>query len=69
MPLWDLQKTTLTEWSLTNGKFVQSVKQNTALGRMGKRVSMARVIVFASSSDASYITGSDLLVNGDWMIT
>ncbi len=62
-------ETPLTEWSLTNEKFVQSIKRNTALGRVGKSEEIAKVIAFAASSDASYMTGSDLLVDGGWMIT
>ncbi len=62
-------ETPLTEWSLTNEKFAQSIKRNTALGRVGTSEEIAKVIAFAASSDASYMTGSDLLVDGGWMIT
>ena len=48
---------------------MQSIKRNTALGRVGTSEEIAKVIAFAASSDASYMTGSDLLVDGGWMIT
>lgn len=62
-------ETPLTEGSLTNERFMQSIKRNTALGRIGTSEEIAKVIAFAASSDASYMTGSDLLVDGGWMIT
>ena len=62
-------ETPLTEWSLKKEKFMQSIKRNTALGRVGTSEEIAKVIAFAASSDASYMTGSDLLVDGGWMIT
>ncbi|MDF2857991.1 MAG: short-chain dehydrogenase [Neobacillus sp.] len=61
-------KTALTEQGLQNDKFVRAIQRNTALKRVGRPDEIANVIVFAASSEASYMTGSDLLVDGGWLI-
>ncbi|MGP4061015.1 SDR family NAD(P)-dependent oxidoreductase [Halobacillus sp. H74] len=60
--------TPLTEEGLRNKKFEEAIQRNTALGRVGKPEEIAQVITFAASKEASYMTGSDLLVDGGWMI-
>jgi 3-oxoacyl-[acyl-carrier protein] reductase len=40
------------------------IKPNVALGRYGKPEEVASVVAFLASSDASYITGSTLTVDG-----
>ncbi|OCA82526.1 MULTISPECIES: SDR family NAD(P)-dependent oxidoreductase [unclassified Bacillus (in: firmicutes)] len=62
-------ETPLTEWSLTNERFVKSIERNTALKRVGTSEEIANVIAFLASSEASYMTGTDVLVDGGWMIT
>ena len=61
-------ETTLTAQGLQNDKFVRAIQRNTALKRVGRPEEIANVIVFAASSEASYMTGSDLLVDGGWLI-
>jgi meso-butanediol dehydrogenase / (S,S)-butanediol dehydrogenase / diacetyl reductase len=61
-------ETALTEQGLQNDKFVRAIQRNTALKRVGRPDEIANVIVFAASSEASYMTGSDLLVDGGWLI-
>jgi meso-butanediol dehydrogenase / (S,S)-butanediol dehydrogenase / diacetyl reductase len=61
-------ETALTEQGLQNDKFVRAIHRNTALKRIGRPEEIANVIVFAASSEASYMTGSDLLVDGGWLI-
>jgi meso-butanediol dehydrogenase / (S,S)-butanediol dehydrogenase / diacetyl reductase len=61
-------ETALTEQGLQNDKFVRAIQRNTALKRIGRPEEIANVIVFAASSEASYMTGSDLLVDGGWLI-
>ncbi|WP_342431830.1 SDR family NAD(P)-dependent oxidoreductase [Neobacillus sp. FSL H8-0543] len=61
-------ETALTEQGLQNDKFVKAIQRNTAIGRVGRPEEIANVIVFAASSEASYMTGSDLLVDGGWLI-
>lgn len=61
-------ETPLTSEGLKNKRFEEAVKRNTALGRVGKPEEIARVICFAASEEASYMTGSDLLVDGGWLI-
>jgi meso-butanediol dehydrogenase / (S,S)-butanediol dehydrogenase / diacetyl reductase len=61
-------ETPLTELGLKNERFVRAIQKNTALKRVGNPEEIASVIAFAASSDASYMTGSDLLVDGGWLI-
>ncbi|MGG3470947.1 glucose 1-dehydrogenase [Neobacillus pocheonensis] len=61
-------ETPLTERGLQNDRFVKAIQRNTALRRVGFPEEIANVIAFASSSEASYMTGTDLLVDGGWLI-
>ncbi|WP_371017229.1 SDR family NAD(P)-dependent oxidoreductase [Pseudalkalibacillus sp. JSM 102089] len=61
-------ETPLTEEGLKNERFEASIKRNTALNRVGQAEEIANVISFAASTEASYMTGSDLLVDGGWLI-
>ncbi|WP_394173930.1 SDR family NAD(P)-dependent oxidoreductase [Guptibacillus hwajinpoensis] len=61
-------ETPLTEAGLKNERFEASIKRNTALNRVGQPNEIANVIAFAASAEASYMTGSDLLVDGGWLI-
>ncbi|CDQ19037.1 3-oxoacyl-[acyl-carrier protein] reductase [Halobacillus karajensis] len=61
-------ETPLTEEGLRNKRFEEAIQKNTALGRIGKPEEIAAVITFAASKEASYMTGSDLLVDGGWLI-
>lgn len=61
-------ETPLTKDGLQNEHFVKAIQRNTALRRIGRAEEIAQVIAFAASSEASYMTGSDLLVDGGWLI-
>lgn len=61
-------ETPLTEKGLQNEKFVKSIERNTALKRVGKASEIANVITFIASDEASYMTGTDILVDGGWLI-
>ncbi|MEH7332475.1 SDR family NAD(P)-dependent oxidoreductase [Neobacillus drentensis] len=61
-------ETPLTERGLQNDRFVKAIQRNTALKRVGIPEEIANVIAFAASSEASYMTGTDLLVDGGWLI-
>jgi meso-butanediol dehydrogenase / (S,S)-butanediol dehydrogenase / diacetyl reductase len=61
-------ETPLTELGLQNEKFVRAIERNTVLRRVGNPEEIANVIAFAASSEASYMTGSDILVDGGWLI-
>ncbi|KZZ85736.1 SDR family NAD(P)-dependent oxidoreductase [Bacillus sp. SJS] len=61
-------ETPLTEEGLQNTQFAAAIEKNTALRRVGKAEEIAHVIAFAASEHASYMTGSDLLVDGGWLI-
>jgi meso-butanediol dehydrogenase/(S,S)-butanediol dehydrogenase/diacetyl reductase len=61
-------ETPLTEQGLQNDKFVEAIKRSTALKRVGRPEEISSVICFAASKEASYMTGSDLLADGGWLI-
>jgi meso-butanediol dehydrogenase / (S,S)-butanediol dehydrogenase / diacetyl reductase len=61
-------ETPLTERGLQNDKFVKAIERNTALQRVGKAEEIANIITFIASSEASYMTGSDVLADGGWLI-
>lgn len=61
-------ETPLTEQGMKNEQFVQAIRRNTALSRAGHPDEIANVIAFVASSEASYMTGSDILVDGGWLI-
>jgi meso-butanediol dehydrogenase / (S,S)-butanediol dehydrogenase / diacetyl reductase len=61
-------ETPLTEKGLQNERFVRAIQKNTVLKRVGTPEEIANVIAFAASSEASYMTGTDLLVDGGWLI-
>ncbi|KKK36997.1 short-chain dehydrogenase [Mesobacillus campisalis] len=61
-------ETPLTEQGLQNEKFVKAIERNTALRRVGKAEEIASIIAFIASSEASYMTGSDVLADGGWLI-
>lgn len=62
-------ETPLTEKGLQNASFVEAIKRHTALRRVGRPDEIANVIAFLASSESSYMTGSDVLVDGGWLIT
>jgi meso-butanediol dehydrogenase/(S,S)-butanediol dehydrogenase/diacetyl reductase len=61
-------ETPLTEKGLENDHFVEAIKRSTALKRVGRPEEISNIICFAASPEASYMTGSDLLVDGGWLI-
>lgn len=61
-------ETPLTERGLQNDQFVKAIERNTALRRVGRPEEIANVISFLASSEASYMTGTDVLVDGGWLI-
>ena len=61
-------ETPLTEQGLQNDHFVEAIKRSTALRRVGKPEEIANIITFVASQEASYMTGSDVLADGGWLI-
>lgn len=47
--------------------WIKQVSAGTALKRIGEPIEIARAVLFLASDDASYITGTDLLVDGGMM--
>lgn len=60
--------TPLIEENLKNEKFQKAIQYNTVLKRPGTAVEIANVAAFLASDEASYMTGSDVLADGGWMI-
>ncbi|QDI91271.1 SDR family oxidoreductase [Salicibibacter halophilus] len=61
-------ETPLTEDALTNERFSKAIERNTTLKRVGQSEEIANVIAFVASREASYMVGSDVLVDGGWLI-
>lgn len=59
-PIWS--KTNLTEEQI--GGFAEGVSGQVPLGRFGKGSEVANTVLFLASSDASYITGTEIPVDG-----
>lgn len=56
-------ETPLTEKGLQNDHFVEAIKRSTALKRVGRPEEISNIICFIASSEASYMTGSDVLAD------
>ncbi len=59
-PIWS--KTNLTEEQI--GGFAEGVSGQVPLGRFGKTTEIANTVLFMASDDASYITGTEIPVDG-----
>jgi meso-butanediol dehydrogenase/(S,S)-butanediol dehydrogenase/diacetyl reductase len=59
-------RTPLTERYFQEEAFAQKVRDLHALARWGETPEIAKAILFLASDDASFITGTTLLVDGGW---
>jgi meso-butanediol dehydrogenase/(S,S)-butanediol dehydrogenase/diacetyl reductase len=59
-------RTPLTERYFQEEAFAQKVRDLHAMGRWGETPEIAKAILFLASDDASFITGTTLLVDGGW---
>lgn len=59
-------RTSLTERYFQDPDMVETVKSIHAMRRWGEAREIARAILFLASEDASFITGTTLLVDGGW---
>ena len=46
--------------------FIEKLKANTCLGRIGRAEELAGVLLFLASEASSYVTGQSILVDGGW---
>jgi 3-oxoacyl-[acyl-carrier protein] reductase len=53
--------------SKAGGFTLEQVARRTPLGRLAEPEEVARVVAFLVSDDASYVTGSSVLVDGGWL--
>jgi meso-butanediol dehydrogenase/(S,S)-butanediol dehydrogenase/diacetyl reductase len=59
-------RTPLTERYFQNEEQAQGIRDLHSLGRWGEAVEVAKAVLFLASDDASFCTGSHLLVDGGW---
>ncbi len=60
--------TALVRKNMAGGSFTpEDIAGRTPLGRLAEPEEVARVIAFLASDDASYVTGSSVLVDGGWL--
>ncbi|MGI9477745.1 MAG: SDR family NAD(P)-dependent oxidoreductase, partial [Hyphomicrobiaceae bacterium] len=59
-------RTALTERYFQDAEMAETVKSIHAMHRWGEAREIARAILFLASDDASFITGTTLMVDGGW---
>ena len=59
-------RTSLTERYFQDANMAQTIKSIHAMNRWGEANEIARAILFLASEDASFITGTTLMVDGGW---
>lgn len=52
--------------SVTVESLVEQMAATTPIGRMAQPIEIGRVVAFLASDDASYMTGSEVVVDGGW---
>lgn len=61
-------RTPLTERYFQDGEQAQKIRSIHAVGRWGETGEVAKAILFLASDEASFITGTTLIVDGGWTI-
>lgn len=51
---------------VTAEQLIEAMAQATPVGRLAKPVEIGKVVAFLASDDASYMTGSEIVVDGGW---
>jgi NAD(P)-dependent dehydrogenase (short-subunit alcohol dehydrogenase family) len=52
--------------SVTAGELIAAMAQTTPVKRLAQPVEIGKVVAFLASDDASYMTGSEVVVDGGW---
>lgn len=50
----------------TGDPFIEKLKSNTSLGRIGRAEELAGALLFLASDASSYVTGQSIIVDGGW---
>jgi NAD(P)-dependent dehydrogenase (short-subunit alcohol dehydrogenase family) len=59
-------RTPMTERYFQDEDYAQTIRSIHALNRWGQPPEVAKAILFLASEDASFVTGTTLLVDGGW---
>jgi NAD(P)-dependent dehydrogenase (short-subunit alcohol dehydrogenase family) len=54
------------EIQISNPDFIEALAKRIPLGRIGRPEEISGVVTFLASQASSYITGSDISVDGGW---
>ena len=59
-------RTPLTERYFQDAEYAQKIRDLHAMGRWGEPHEIAKGILFLASDEASFVTGTTLLIDGGW---
>jgi NAD(P)-dependent dehydrogenase (short-subunit alcohol dehydrogenase family) len=64
LPLSDLSPRQLLNQTFANPEDMRALASTVTMGRLGRTEELAKAVVFLDSDNASFITGTELFVDG-----